>query len=124
MSQNQETFRWGVLGPGGIARKFAKGLQVLPDHALVAVGSRSQESADAFAARFDIPHAHASYEDLVADPDVDIVYVASPHSHHLEHAALALEAGKLLAGATDHVQLRRVRHALAHVGGDARAAAA
>ena len=60
----------------------------------MAVGSRSQESADAFAARFDIPHAHPSYEALVADPDVDIIYVSTPHPMHHENARLALEHGK------------------------------
>lgn len=60
----------------------------------MAVGSRSQESADAFAARFDIAHAHPSYEALVTDPDVDIVYVSTPHPMHHENARLALENGK------------------------------
>lgn len=60
----------------------------------MAVGSRSQESADAFAARFDIAHAHPSYEALVTDPDVDIIYVSTPHPMHHENARLALENGK------------------------------
>ena len=59
-----------------------------------AVGSRSQESADAFAAEFDIPHAHADYAALAADPEVDIIYVSTPHPFHAEHATLALNAGK------------------------------
>lgn len=60
----------------------------------MAVGSRSQESADAFAARFDIAHAHPSYEALVTDPDVDIIYIGTPHPMHHENARLALENGK------------------------------
>ncbi|WP_164234482.1 Gfo/Idh/MocA family protein [Microbacterium hydrocarbonoxydans] len=85
--------RWGILATGGIAGAFASDLRTAGLD-LVAVGSRSQESADAFARRFDIPRAHASYEALVADPDVDIVYVSTPHPMHHENARLALEAGK------------------------------
>ena len=79
--------RWGIASTGGIAASMTQALQTLdgPTGAeVVAVGSRSPDSAEEFAARFDIPHAHGSYADLYADPDVDIVYVASPHSHHHE----------------------------------------
>jgi len=89
-----DPIRWGFLGTGKIAASFARDLALLPDATLAAVGSRSQESADRFAGEYAVPRAHAAYEALVADPDVDVVYVASPHSHHLEHARLALEAGK------------------------------
>lgn len=85
--------RWGILATGGIAGAFASDLRTA-ELDLVAVGSRSQESADAFAARFDIAHAHPSYEDLVTDPDVDIIYVSTPHPLHHENARLALENGK------------------------------
>jgi len=85
--------RWGILATGGIAAAFAADLRTAGLD-LVAVGSRSQESADAFAARFDIARAHGSYEALVADPDVDIVYVATPHPMHHADARLALEHGK------------------------------
>ena len=85
--------RWGILATGGIAGAFAADLRAAGLD-LVAVGSRSQESADAFAARFDVAHAHPSYEALVADPDVDIVYVSTPHPMHHANARLALEAGK------------------------------
>ncbi|WP_298743844.1 Gfo/Idh/MocA family oxidoreductase [uncultured Microbacterium sp.] len=85
--------RWGILAPGGIAHAFAKDLRTA-DLDLVAVGSRRPDAAAAFAAEFQIPRAHGSYEDLVADPEIDIIYVASPHSHHREHALLALNAGK------------------------------
>ena len=85
--------RWGILATGGIAASFASDLRTAGLD-LQAVGSRSQESADAFAARFDIPRAHASYESLVADPDIDIVYIATPHPMHHDNARLALEHGK------------------------------
>jgi predicted dehydrogenase len=85
--------RWGILATGGIAHAFASDLRTA-DRELVAVGSRSQASADAFAAEFDIPRAHGSYEDLAADPDVDIIYVSTPHPMHAENARLALQAGK------------------------------
>ncbi|MDR6865743.1 putative dehydrogenase [Microbacterium resistens] len=85
--------RWGILATGGIAAAFAADLRTAGLD-LVAVGSRSQDSADAFAARFDIPRAHGSYEALAADPDVDIVYVATPHPMHLADARLALSHGK------------------------------
>jgi predicted dehydrogenase len=90
------TTRWGILATGKIARDFATNLHATPGATIAAVGSRSRESAEAFARDLgdDGTRAHASYADLVADPDVDVVYVASPHSHHLEHARLAFEAGK------------------------------
>ncbi len=86
--------RWGVLGPGGIATTFAEAVHHGTRSTVVAVGSRSAERAAAFAERHGVPRAHGSYEDLVADPDVDAVYVASPHSEHRDHALLALRAGK------------------------------
>ena len=89
-----ETIRWGILGTGGIAARFAEGLTALPDAELTAVGSRAIETADAFADRFDITHRHASYEALAQDEDVDAVYIASPHPYHREHSILSLRAGK------------------------------
>jgi predicted dehydrogenase len=90
------TTRWGILATGKIARAFARNLHDTPDATLSAVGSRSRESAEAFARDLgdDATRVHASYAELVADPDVDVVYIASPHSHHLEHARLAFAAGK------------------------------
>jgi predicted dehydrogenase len=87
------TTRWGILGPGRIAHSFARDLRHVPGARLEAVASRAPERAAAFAAEHG-GRASSSYADLVADADVDIVYVASPHSHHLEHGRLALEAGK------------------------------
>jgi predicted dehydrogenase len=85
---------WGLLATGGIARTFAADLRLLPDCEIVAVGSRSQTAADAFAHDFGIPHRHGSYADLAADPDVDVVYVSTPHPWHREATLLAIEAGK------------------------------
>lgn len=85
--------RWGILATGYIAGAFASDLRTAGLD-LVAVGSRTQASADEFAARFGIGRAHASYEELVADPDVDIVYISTPHPMHRENARLALEHGK------------------------------
>ncbi len=86
--------RWGVLAPGGIARTFAEAVAVGTASSVVAVGSRSRERAQDFADEFAIPRAYGSYEELVADAEVDAVYVASPHSEHRDHALLALGAGK------------------------------
>ncbi|MDP6775589.1 MAG: Gfo/Idh/MocA family oxidoreductase [Candidatus Latescibacteria bacterium] len=86
--------RWGILGTGSIARKFADGLAVLDDADLVAVGSRSQDTADAFADGYAIPSRHATYEALAGDSEVDAIYVATPHALHRENSILCLEAGK------------------------------
>lgn len=86
--------RWGVLAPGGIAHAFADAVAVGTASSVVAVGSRSRERAQDFADEFAIPRAYGSYEELVADTEVDAIYVASPHSEHRDHALLALEAGK------------------------------
>jgi predicted dehydrogenase len=89
-----EPLGWGVIGTGGIAATFTADLKLSDSGRVVAVGSRHQASADRFADEFDVPRRHASYEDLVADPEVDVVYVATPHPMHHAHALLALEAGK------------------------------
>ncbi|MFC4564180.1 Gfo/Idh/MocA family protein [Nocardiopsis mangrovi] len=90
------SIRWGIAGTGAIANGFADALGRLPDARLVAVGSRRKESADAFGVKYGIPTAgrHSSYEQLAADDDIDVVYVASPHSHHHEHTLLFLNAGR------------------------------
>lgn len=88
-----DLIRWGILATGGIAHLFTKDL-VQNGHTIQAVGSRSQNAADAFAAEFDISTAHQSYEALVNDPEVDVIYVSTPHPFHAEHAMLALNAGK------------------------------
>ena len=85
---------WGILATGGIAHAFARDLAVVPGARLAAVGSRSAAKAQAFADEYGAPAAHGSYEELVTDPAVDVVYVATPHALHLANAKLAFEAGK------------------------------
>ncbi|MEV6344458.1 Gfo/Idh/MocA family oxidoreductase [Actinoplanes sp. NPDC051851] len=114
-----EKVRWGILGPGGIAAAFAADLPLVPGAELAAVGSRSQASADAFAERHGFARAHGSYAALAADPDVDVVYVATPHAFHLPAAMMCVEAGKAvlvekpitldLAGAAQLIQAARTR---------------
>lgn len=87
-------FRLGIIGAGWIARKMVKALAPLDEVEVYAVGSRSYEKAAAFAQEHAIPVAYGSYEELVCDPLVDLVYIATPHSHHYEHAMLALDHGK------------------------------
>ena len=82
------------MGTGGIAETFAADLMFTDSGRAVAVGSRHLDSANRFADAFDIPNRHASYEELIADPDVDVVYVATPHPMHHANALLALRAGK------------------------------
>ncbi|MGN6132046.1 MAG: Gfo/Idh/MocA family protein [Nocardioidaceae bacterium] len=86
--------RWGVLGTGKIATAFALNLALLPECEIAAVAARRLESAEAFARRHGAARAYGDYRALVADPEVDIVYVATPHALHLEHVGLAFEAGK------------------------------
>jgi predicted dehydrogenase len=88
----------GILGAGGIAAKMAHTLNAMnangEDVTCLAVGSRSLDKAQAFAEKFGIAKAYGSYEDLVADGEIDLIYVATPHSHHYEHGMLALNAGR------------------------------
>jgi predicted dehydrogenase len=86
--------RWGILGTGGIAMVFVSDLELTDSSVVGAVGSRNQGSADRFADEFGIERRHSSYESLVADPAVDVVYVATPHPMHRDNAILALNAGK------------------------------
>lgn len=89
-----DTIRWGVLGPGNIAKQFARGLKAWDDHQLVAAGSRDAARAQAFVDEFGHGKGYGSYDELVAAEDVDAIYVATPHTLHREHAELALRAGK------------------------------
>ncbi|MGN6609503.1 MAG: Gfo/Idh/MocA family protein [Jatrophihabitans sp.] len=86
--------RWGVLGAGGIASTVGADIAASADSEIVAVGARDVGRARAFADARGIPRAYGSYAELVADPDVDVVYVATTHAQHHEHALLALRAGK------------------------------
>lgn len=89
-----EKIRWGIISTGFIARQFAIALQALPDAEIVAVGSRTQESADRFGVEFHIARRYASYEDLVNDSEVDVVYIGTPHCYHKDNTLLCLNAGK------------------------------
>lgn len=89
-----DKIRWGILSTGRIAGRLADTLRDLEGAELVAVGSRSLEAAQAFGEKYGIPRRYGSYEELAADPDVDVIYVASPHSHHYAHTLLCLEQGK------------------------------
>jgi predicted dehydrogenase len=86
--------RWGILGCGRIARKFASDLLLVSDARLMAVASRQQSTADAFAAEFPAPYRHNSYEALAENPEVDVIYIASPHAMHHEHTLMCLERKK------------------------------
>ena len=85
---------WGIIGTGNIAGKFADATRFVEDAEPLAVGSRSQETADIFGKRHGIPRRYPRYEDLVGDPDIDAIYVATPHNSHHINTLLALEAGK------------------------------
>jgi len=94
VSSTPRPLRWGVLGTGGIASSFVTDLTLLADAEVVAVGSRSPAGAHKFGERHRIGHRHGSYAELVADTDVDVVYVATPHPAHHPNALLAVAAGK------------------------------
>lgn len=92
-NSGSEKFSWGICGPGGIARAFAQDLTLMQGHTIGAVGSRSLENAQKFATTFG-GTAYGSYEELVADPTIDAIYVATPHPAHHDNVILALNAGK------------------------------
>ena len=87
------TYNWGIIGPGRIARKFADDLRTLPNARLHAVASTSAERARVFADDYGAPHAFGSYAELMDCPDLDVVYIATPHALHCEHTLLCLEHG-------------------------------
>jgi len=89
-----KTIRWGFLGTGHIAHKFASDLRFVEDAELIAVGSRSKQSADDFCKEFRVKYAHNSYEELAQNPDVDVIYIATPHSLHCENTLLCLQHHK------------------------------
>jgi len=88
------TTRWGIIGTGKIARAFAAALHDTPGAVLAGVASRSSASAEAFAREHGVAQAYGSYQALVDAPDVDLVYIATPHTEHAANALLALDAGK------------------------------
>lgn len=89
-----KVYNWAILGCGKIARKFAGNLQLLPNARLYATASRSLENALTFASEFGFEKAYGSYEEMVNDPEVDVVYIATPHSYHCEHVLLCLNHRK------------------------------
>lgn len=89
-----QKIRWGILGCGRIARKFASDLSLVPDTELVAVGSRNKESADQFVSEFNARFVHYSYEELVQNTEVDVIYIATPHGLHHQHVLLCLRHHK------------------------------
>ncbi len=90
----KEKIRWGILGCGRISRKFASDLRLAEGAELIAVGSRTKQSAEAFAKEFPVKYLHDSYEQLVSNPEVDVIYVATPHNFHYENTLLCLEHSK------------------------------
>ena len=86
--------RWGILGCGRIARKFAADLRLVEDAELTAIASRSKETLELFAKDFACKHHHNNYEALAANDEVDVIYIATPHSHHYEHTMLCLNHDK------------------------------
>ena len=91
---NESKVRWGLLGCGRIARKFAADLRLVADAELRAIASRNQETLELFAKDFPCKHRHNNYEGLASNEEVDVIYVATPHSHHYEHAMLCLNHNK------------------------------
>ena len=86
--------RWGIVGPGKIAHGFCEDLLLVDDAEIYAVGSRSQERAQGFADKFGTSKAYGSYQEVFADPHVDIVYIATPHDSHCELSVAAMKSGK------------------------------
>ena len=111
------TLRWGIQAPGVIAAQFVRALHRHTDQPVVAAASRSEARARAFADEHGIAAAYGNYDQLLSDRDVDIVYIASPHSHHCEMAVAAIEAGKhvlvekpLAASAAEGARIRDAAH--------------
>jgi len=86
--------KWGILGTGKIAKRFMQAAFYVPEAQVVAVGSREQHTADQFGAQYGVPKRYGSYDALISDPEVEIVYVATPHTLHAENTLAALQAGK------------------------------
>jgi predicted dehydrogenase len=87
-------YKWGILAPGKMAAKFTKGLRILDNVELYAVGSRNKSRAEHFASDHGFKKFYGSYEELADDKEVDVIYIASPHSHHFEHTIMCLKNKK------------------------------
>jgi dihydrodiol dehydrogenase / D-xylose 1-dehydrogenase (NADP) len=95
MTKTENTpIRWGIIGTGWIAGKFVEGVSVLSDAKIKAVASRTSQRAQEFAGRHHIETAYGTYEELARDPDIDVIYVATPHPYHCENTLLCLDHGK------------------------------
>ena len=106
--------KWGILGCGKIARKFAADLTLVKDAKLVAVGAREQEIATIFAKEFAVSNVHGNYESLVKDAEVDVIYVATPHALHHEHVILCLTNNKaVLCEKAFSINLREAKEMVA-----------
>lgn len=88
--------KWGILSTGHISNKFAKALAILPQAELVAVASRNIDTANKFAEEYNIPKAYATYQELANDPDIDAIYIGTPHSFHLENSVMCMRQGKAI----------------------------
>ncbi|GAC18399.1 Gfo/Idh/MocA family protein [Paraglaciecola arctica] len=89
-----QSFNWGVIGPGNIANTFAKAIASSTKGKILAVASRSKERAADFAKTYHIEKTYSDYQQMLADPEIDIIYIATPHSFHYQQAKMCLEAGK------------------------------
>ncbi len=86
--------RWGIVGTGHISKKFATALALLSEAELVAVASRNMETAKEFAEKYNIPKAYASNEELANDPEIDVIYIGTPHTFHFENSIMCMRKGK------------------------------
>jgi predicted dehydrogenase len=86
--------RWGILSTGHISKKFADALAILPDADLVAVASRDLDTARKFAEKYKVPKAYGTYEELADDPEIDVIYIGTPHTFHLENSVMCMRKGK------------------------------
>src|ERR1700722_17459058 len=94
INRNMQKIKWGILGCGTIAHKFASDLKYVEGAILIAVGSRKKETAVAFATQFAVLRSYGSYEELVLDKEIAVIYVATPHTFHFEHTILCLDHDK------------------------------
>ncbi len=90
----ENKIKWGILSTGHISKKFADALAILPDAELVAVASRDITTARNFAEKYNAPKAYGTYEELADDPDIDVIYIGTPHTFHLENSVMCMRKGK------------------------------
>lgn len=90
----ENKIRWGIISTGHISGRFAEALAILPEAELAAVASRTQESADEFAKEYNVPKAYATYQELADDPDIDAIYIGTPHTFHLDNTVMCMRKGK------------------------------